>query len=406
MLGLTLEGGGAKGAYQIGAWKAFRELNLEFQGITGTSVGALNGALMVQEDFDTAYEIWSNITPHRVMDIDDRIYEILSGNQLNAENIHIAFEEIRKFVKGFGFDTKPLEKLIKKTIKEEKIRNSKMDFGFVTVSLTDFKPMEIFKEDVPMAKMAEYLMASSYMPIFKSKKLDGKSFLDGSFYNNLPIDMLVAKGYKKIIAVRLLSMGRIKKVKDFDVDVIYIQPYRNLGSIIDFTKERAQHNIKLGYFDTMRVFKGFMGRKYYIKTRLREEKALKLLMSIKEEAIREIAEIYRLSPAKTCHRMLLEDIIPKWIQLFDLKENCNYTDVFIGLVEALAEENHVDPFSVYTLSELIRKTFKNYKDSMDPTQNKTNHIFLKTELLLKLSREKLLEETIKIIMKHHRYIPL
>ena len=44
MKGLVLEGGGTKGAYQIGAYKALRDLGIEFQGVAGTSIGALNGA--------------------------------------------------------------------------------------------------------------------------------------------------------------------------------------------------------------------------------------------------------------------------------------------------------------------------------------------------------------------------
>ena len=45
MKALVLSGGGAKGSYQLGVWKALRELNIKFDIITGTSVGALNGAL-------------------------------------------------------------------------------------------------------------------------------------------------------------------------------------------------------------------------------------------------------------------------------------------------------------------------------------------------------------------------
>ena len=50
--GLILAGGGAKGAYQIGAWKAMRELNIEFEAIAGASVGAINGAMIAQGDLD------------------------------------------------------------------------------------------------------------------------------------------------------------------------------------------------------------------------------------------------------------------------------------------------------------------------------------------------------------------
>ena len=46
---LVLSGGGGRGSYQIGVWKALRDLGIKFDIITGTSVGALNGALMVQD---------------------------------------------------------------------------------------------------------------------------------------------------------------------------------------------------------------------------------------------------------------------------------------------------------------------------------------------------------------------
>ena len=55
-ISLVLSGGGARGAYQIGAWSALRELGLESQinVITGSSIGAINGALMAQGDYDLA----------------------------------------------------------------------------------------------------------------------------------------------------------------------------------------------------------------------------------------------------------------------------------------------------------------------------------------------------------------
>ena len=57
--GLVLEGGGAKGAYQIGAWKALKEAGIHIKGIAGTSVGALNGALIAMDDFEKAEKIYN-----------------------------------------------------------------------------------------------------------------------------------------------------------------------------------------------------------------------------------------------------------------------------------------------------------------------------------------------------------
>ena len=61
MLAVVLSGGGAKGAYQIGVWRALRKLNIKYDIITGTSVGALNGAMMVTGDYKRAYKIWKNL---------------------------------------------------------------------------------------------------------------------------------------------------------------------------------------------------------------------------------------------------------------------------------------------------------------------------------------------------------
>ena len=55
---VVLAGGGSRGAYQIGVWKAMRELHIDYQLVAGTSVGALNGALMVQQEYDKALQVW------------------------------------------------------------------------------------------------------------------------------------------------------------------------------------------------------------------------------------------------------------------------------------------------------------------------------------------------------------
>ena len=70
-----LGGGGSRGSYQIGVWKALRELGFDYEIVTGTSVGALNGALMVQKDYELAETMWQKLKTQDVMDIDvtDRV---------------------------------------------------------------------------------------------------------------------------------------------------------------------------------------------------------------------------------------------------------------------------------------------------------------------------------------------
>jgi predicted acylesterase/phospholipase RssA len=66
MTGLVLAGGGAKGAYQIGAWKALRERGIEFDVISGTSIGALNAALVASGDLDKAQTFWRALSTARL----------------------------------------------------------------------------------------------------------------------------------------------------------------------------------------------------------------------------------------------------------------------------------------------------------------------------------------------------
>ena len=63
-IGLVFAGGGGKGAYQIGVWRAVRELQLEqhIAVVAGTSVGALNAALFLKGDLAFAEQLWGSIS--------------------------------------------------------------------------------------------------------------------------------------------------------------------------------------------------------------------------------------------------------------------------------------------------------------------------------------------------------
>lgn len=68
-IGLVLAGGGGRGAYQIGVWKALRETGLEgyITAVAGSSVGGLNAALFTQGGLDKAEEIWRSISPEIIL---------------------------------------------------------------------------------------------------------------------------------------------------------------------------------------------------------------------------------------------------------------------------------------------------------------------------------------------------
>jgi hypothetical protein len=65
--GLVLEGGGAKGAYQFGCLLALAEHGIQVDAIAGTSVGALNGALVAYDRLAEGQEYWSQLRPGKVV---------------------------------------------------------------------------------------------------------------------------------------------------------------------------------------------------------------------------------------------------------------------------------------------------------------------------------------------------
>lgn len=402
MLGLTLEGGGAKGAYQVGAWRAFRELNIEFQGITGTSIGALNGALMIQDDYDLAYEIWHELNREAVLKGEVSPYEQWGDKELRRDTLQLLIEEAGRLVKGQGLDISPLRELIHRHVKEDIIRQSPKDFGFVTVNLTDRKPMELFKEAVPQGKLADYLLASAYLPVFQTQKLDGKVFLDGGFYNNLPVDLLYDRGYRKIITVRLMAIGRIKKLSYPDLELIEISPRQSLGRVLDFSRDRARQNLKLGYLDTLRVMKNLKGRTYYIEGKIEEQEALAFFHGLSEDCLKDLAQRMALPPYLPLNRLLVEAFIPKLVTLLDLDKGATYGEILEGLLEAVASHLEVDALTIYTLpelTELVKERARNYPKEMEGEE----HTPIFDGLLRRIDRERMLKEVIQVLLCHGQW---
>lgn len=256
--GLVLGGGGAKGSYEIGVWKALRELEIPLIAVAGTSVGALNGAMIVQDDYEKAYDLWTSISVETIISMNKEISD-LDSHQKAEETMRL----IKAAINSGGLDVTPLKKLLTMAVNEDKIRKSHMDFGIVTFSLTDRKPMAMFKEEIPEGEMVDYLLASASFPAFKPMEIGGKKFIDGAVYDNLPVSLMLQKKIYNVISVDVSGVGRVRKVKDKDLNLIQIKNSENLGPMLVFDMERARRNIEIGYYDTMKVFGRYKGKYYY-----------------------------------------------------------------------------------------------------------------------------------------------
>lgn len=352
MYGLVLEGGGSKGSYQIGAYKALQELGLEIGAVAGTSIGALNGAMIVQGQLEKAYDLWYNISPSQVFDIEDSRLEELRNLEISHDGLLYFMKKAKDIAQSKGLDITFIKKLLHGIIEENRLRESKMLFGFVTVSLTDMKPLELFLEDIPEGKVVEYLLASANLPAFKQEKIDGKRYMDGGFYDNLPLNMLVNRGCRDIIAIRTKALGRTRKVNKRNVNVRYIASDDDLGGILDFSKTQARYNLELGYYDVHKHFYGLKGRKYYVKPVGDEELFLNFMLAPGEETILRLGETMGMRDIPY-RRLLFEHIIPRLALLLDLDKESSYEELVIAILELVAADNQVERFKIYTFNDFL-----------------------------------------------------
>lgn len=351
MLGLALEGGGAKGAFHRGAVKALLENGYEFDGVVGTSIGAFNGALISQGDFEKAYDLWINMEPSMLFDIEDECMRNIVHNGLTKETIKYISSRTINLIENRGIDTSKIRRVLYENVDEYKLRTSNIDFGMVTVSIPDFNPVEVYKEDIPAGKIRDYIMASANFPGFKLYPIDGKYYIDGGIYDNCPVNLLIRKGYKDIIAVRTSKNDRFSNIINKDVRIRSIIASEDLGNALIFDNDLIRRNITLGYFDAIRMIKNLKGRKYYIEP-FEEVFFFDILNNIPENVILQIGETLKVSQMDS-KRMLFEKIIPTIADLLKLPNTATYEEIFIGLLEVIAEKKSVEKFNIYSINEFI-----------------------------------------------------
>ncbi len=400
MYGLVLEGGGGKGSYQIGACRALIELGKDITAVSGTSVGALNGAMFVQNDIEKAYELWYDLNPASIFNLTAEELEAFSNigryQGINREGLNHVFKRARKIISDNGLDVQPLVNLVKSVLDEEKIRKSPIEFGIVTVDLTGRKAVEIYKEDIPQGKLIDYIIASASFPAFKPAVIDGKTYLDGGFYNNLPIELVSRKGLKDIIVIRTFGIGMKKKFDTSGLNIINIEPYESLGPILDFNPDRARKNMQMGYYDVLRFFRNLKGRKFYIESINEDSYFISYLADLEEWKVTKLCELFGMESINS-RRMVFEHLVPRTADLLGLSVNCTYGDVAVGLMERVAEKVGLERFRIYTYNEFLQAIARNYVFYDDGFIKEIPAFLRNKDLITRLTREKIIGSIANLI---------
>lgn len=243
---LVLSGGGSRGAYQVGAWRALDELGIKFDMVVGVSVGALNGAMVCQGERVLAEHLWRQLETNDIFDVSS-----------DAKLEDFAAE----MIKQGGAGTHGLQKFVSNYVDDEAMRRSPVDFGLLTIELPALKPHYLWKSDIPEGRLGDYIIASaSAFPMVQSYTIDGKEFIDGGYDNVMPIHMAVEHGATSVVAIYLKAAGRFdRKELTCCNDITLIQPNYDLGNFLLFDKANTGRMLLLGYFDTMKAYGVFDG---------------------------------------------------------------------------------------------------------------------------------------------------
>ena len=352
MRGLALEGGGSRGAYHIGAVQAYLENGYSFDGFAGTSIGAINAALLAQGDFEKALALWKSMSMERLFDADIEKLLKIGEIKLGMNFLTNLTNSIKKVVEDGGIDTSKIRTILEKIIDEEKLRTSAKEYGLVSVSVQERKPYEWFIEDIPQGELLNYIMASACFPGFQHAIIGDKPYVDGGLYNNCPINMLLHKGYDEIIAIRTHGPGIYRNFKPGSTRVTVIESREDLGNVLLFSQEQIERNIRIGYYDGLRAIHGLRGREYYIvpdKEKLPEER----LLAIEESVILEAGKQLGL-PSMPYKRMLFEQMIPQLGSYLKLQKEFDYMDFVIALLEHTAAQAKIERYQVYEYEEFVR----------------------------------------------------
>ncbi len=364
---LVLSGGGGKGAYEIGVWKALSDLDVDIGGVYGASVGSINGAAVIMDDFERVRDLWLDTSYLSIMNISQPFRMLLQGNfeELSLNDYFTILKDLRK---SGGIDVSPLESLLTSIISEDTIRSSNVDYGLVVFSVSSLEPMSLYIEQIPRGKLVDYILASANFPLFKRHELGGEKYIDGGVYSNIPIHMAVDRGFKDIIVVEVGIptpvdiLNSLTRDSGGAVRFTRIKPREQYGTVLTFEREVSRKYLLEGYLDTMKVYGRLQGNNYYIYgsedvlrrmfacLNMDERSEALSILDVKDTEDRDPGDVFSEVVVPVFEGALL-DIFPGGSE-----------DVSLVLLERLAGGTGVEPLALYTREELLEAVLEHAEE--------------------------------------------
>jgi len=209
-LALVLQGGGALGAYQAGVYQALREADHGPDWIAGTSIGAINAAIIAGNEpahqVDRLRDFWQAISSLDIAGADQMPPEFRRGHSLWHAAMAVlggqtgffsprpgmpagAFIEGEPETAGL-YDVSRLRKTLQGLVDFELLNRSGIRVSLGAVHVTSGQMVYFDTTDGPIG--AEHVLASGALPPgFPPVRIKGELYWDGGIYSNTPITVVL-----------------------------------------------------------------------------------------------------------------------------------------------------------------------------------------------------------------------
>lgn len=353
-IGFVLEGGGTRGAYQAGAIKALYEEGIRPNVITGTSIGAMNGALLACNKMPRMLELYEEFEPGMLFNLSKDSLATLNAAEFSFYDIPQLTRVMLSSLREGGVDISPLRGLIEKEIDEEVLRSSSMELGVVTLGVPRISPLELFIEEIPQGKVHEYILASAYLPFFKA---EDRRFVDGMFVDNVPLTLLARKGPFDHIYILRSHSGEEPKNQWLQENITVISPSRNVGYGFELSLDKIRDNVQMGYYDTLRLLKNYQGQIYCFEDLPNFMEEL-----ITEHTAKKLHKQFSLRESYNELRYVYEEFLPGVARALGLGSSCSYDQIFLKLFETGGMYLGISPCKVYRFEDFKEELIKKLKD--------------------------------------------
>jgi NTE family protein len=204
---LVLQGGGALGAYQVGVYEAMHAAGIEPEWVVGTSIGAINGALIAGNPPELRLArlraFWDHV--EQQIDVDGPLARWGWGNALAnwatvAGGIPAFFKPNPAALAGAQaqlgvdaaayYDTAPLRDTLLSLVNFDYLNEGRTRLTVGTVHVTSGELRYFDTRDNRI--LVEHVMASGALPpAFPAVRIDGDAYWDGGIYSNTPIEAVM-----------------------------------------------------------------------------------------------------------------------------------------------------------------------------------------------------------------------